>query len=261
MILVYSKDRAMQLHATLYSLGLQDDIIVLYKTEDYQHQYDILMSVFPDVVFIAETDLVAQTKHLLHNAEYVLFLVDDTIFTRYVNTRYTFNRLKGNNNVLGFSLRLGKNITHSHIYNKPLPHPRFKDSDGSCYTTWTWTLSELEWGNPLTVDATAYRCRDISYLLSDCPPGDPGMIEGHMAAERKKYIPSRPCMYCFKESVAFCTPVNTVRDKTICPFGREHCYSVLDLANEFDNGWRIDTTVLPPIISPHQEIAFTFKKG
>jgi hypothetical protein len=67
-------------------------------------------------------------------------------------------------------------------------------------------------------------------------------------------------MMCFEESLAFCTPVNVVRDKSPCPYGRKYTYNIEDLAGRFDKGWRIDTTVLPLITSAHQEINFTWSK-
>ena len=257
MILIYSKDRAMQLHALLYSLGNKENIYVLYKTEKYWYQYKQLFKEFPNVTFICEVDLVRDTIHLLSSSEYVLFLTDDTIIRRDFNLSKVFRHIRNNNMVLGFSLRMGKNITHSHITNEPLKQPRFQESKELSYTHWDWGSGERCWGYPLTVDATAYRSMNILYLLSDCSNGDPGLIEAHMAA-RKHKMDHHPTMMCFKESVAFCTPVNIVRDNTPCPYARTYLYTIEYLAKMFDEGKRIDISVLPDITSAHQEIQFNW---
>lgn len=86
---VFSKDRALQLRATLESLLLRCTdaaeelrVRVLYKAcgEMHRRQYDSLKESFPQVEFVAETDFRIQLLRLLADTPYVLFLVDDNIF-------------------------------------------------------------------------------------------------------------------------------------------------------------------------------------
>ena len=144
-MIVYSKDRAMQLHATLSSLQkcvkTMPDVFVLYKTEQYQYQYEQVAKDFSYVAFIPETNLVKQTREILSSYDFVLFVVDDTIFYRNFDLfecAVLLRKCTETSVILGFSLRLGQNIIWSHIRNREIKQPKSFIPLGKNCTCFNW---------------------------------------------------------------------------------------------------------------------------
>jgi len=89
-LLIFSKDRAVQLLALLESLEIMCakfetlDTVVLVKTtaKKYKKQYEELEKRFSKVYFYEETALFPDISILLLKPSHVLFLVDDSICVR-----------------------------------------------------------------------------------------------------------------------------------------------------------------------------------
>lgn len=261
-IIIFSKDRALQLHACIASLKRyaqycdQVDIHILYKTEKYQYQYNQLAAEFDKVSFVQETNLVKQLQQIITNYDAVMFVVDDTLFYRNFDLAVCLHQLFFRDRVLGFSLRLGRNVNWSHIQNSSMKQPTFQKIDDN-YLQFTWLGSERDFGYPLEVSSSIYRSKDVYPLLNDVK-GDPGVIEAHLSRKKCLFAQSKPHLLCFSTSVAFAVPVNIVRDRTVCPAGREYSYSIEKLVLLFDAGKRIDISTPKLINSCHQEIEYKF---
>lgn len=259
----FSKDRAMQLHASIASCKKRAlfyewaDVFVLYKTEKYQYQYDQLAAEFSEVSFIRETNLVKQIQNILLKYDAVLFVVDDTLFYKNFNLGQCVYHLFAQTKALGFSLRLGWNVNWSHIKNGHIEQPELRKIVDNYYY-FDWPGKDRDFGYPLEVSSSIYRTKNILPLLEGIN-GDPGTIEGHFSSKKCLFTKSHPRLICFDYSVAFAIPVNIVRDKTSCPAGREHFYSVEKLTLLFDAGKRIDTFSFPESINGcHQEMEYKF---
>lgn len=265
-IIIFSKDRAMQLHACITSLKKyaqhcdQADIFVLYKTKKYQYQYDQLSVEFNEISFVRETNLVEQTQKILLSYNTVMFVVDDTLFYRNFDFAVCLHHLFSHNKILGFSLRLGRNVNWFHIRNVSMKQPEFQKTNDNCFY-FKWPGADIDFGYPLEISSSIYRSKDIASLLKGIR-GDPGDIEGHLSRKKRLFIQSRNYLLCFSKSVAFATPVNIVRDNTCCPAGRKYFYPVKKLASLFDQGFRID--ISPPsekINACHTEVEYKFVEG
>lgn len=260
----FSKDRAMQLHACISSLKKHAqfyeyaDCFVLYKSDKYQYQYEILAEEFKEVSFIRETNLTEQAYNITAEYDAIMFVVDDTLFYRDFNLAMCVHHLFTNPKVLGFSLRLGHNVTWSHIINKNIEHPSFSKLVDN-YFKFTWPGKDRDFGYPLEVSSSIYRTCDVRSFLKEVK-GDPGAIEGYLSQQKKHFRNTMPELLCFDKSVAFGVPVNIVRDKTRCPAGRDFPCATEKLAALFDEGKRIDVSAIPKeIIGVHQEVEYKFK--
>jgi len=264
-VIIFSRDRAMQLHANLSSLKKyaqhykQAHIYVLYKTEKYQYQYDQLVKEFNEVSFVRETNLTEQSHKILLKYNAIMYVVDDTIFYRNFNIVTCLDCLFSHNEALGFSLRIGRNITRSHISNTDIEQPKFQKLDDN-YFRFAWPKKQRDFGYPLEVSSSIYRTSDIIPLLKKVH-GDPGSIESYLNQQKNQFRESKPFLLCHDKSVAFACPVNIIRDTTRCPHGRKYSYSIEKLAALFDEGNRIDISVISELINAcHVEMEYKFTK-
>jgi FkbM family methyltransferase len=280
--LIFSKDRPMQLAATIESFALHcldnanpsgpsggtdglDGIKlnVLYKTsnEQYRTQYDTLKNEFADITFIEETDFKAQTLAVLGKHEYVLFLVDDNLFVRDFSLAEIVGLLKQNHNALAFSLRLGPNTTYSYARDAQVTLPQFWYVDKSVLK-YDWTRAHIHFAYPLELSSSVYRAADIIPMLKKLDFDNPNILEGLMAANTQVYARPRGALLCYEQSVTFCNPINMVQ--TVCEnrAGSLSRYSADSLAQMFDRGLRIDVQRYSGFVphSPHQEVELEFVK-
>lgn len=159
-VIVFSKDRPMQLHAYLESLiwasGCQEEqIYVLYREEE-PICYDKVKSYFPYVHWVAEKCFVKQLQEIITAAdEYVMFGCDDVLFMDYFDLYETEQYLAGHSDIFGFSLRLGKNI-------QPMPKNLKRDE---MYCIWDWTEATGHYGYPWELDCTLYRKEDVLQII------------------------------------------------------------------------------------------------
>ena len=108
--LLFSKDRAMQLDATLRSLCLNCQnvqnidlkVVWAYSNQRIEQQYQELANTYPNVEFISQLDFKAQVLASIASYEYVLFLVDDNIFVRNFSINNIIESLSRNQDALDF---------------------------------------------------------------------------------------------------------------------------------------------------------------
>ncbi|MBM4147173.1 MAG: glycosyltransferase, partial [Nitrospira sp.] len=140
LVLIFSKDRPLQLDATLRSflMNCADNastrIIVFYTStdplntrhyEELQKEYQKYQLIY-FFQFLPEMEFKLQVLTILEQFNYVLFLSDDTIFIRNFNLKEAADSLKNNEDALGFSLRLGKNTTYCYPLDSEQRLPEFQ---------------------------------------------------------------------------------------------------------------------------------------
>ena len=244
--IIFSKDRAMQLNATIESFLLHCtdndnvDLNILYNTSTklYTNQYDQLKSRFPEINFIRETDFRHQTLSLIEKNEYVLFLVDDNIFVKPFSIQNTIYFLQKEGDAIGFSLRLGKNTTYCYPLSSQQRIPAFMEV-GEGILKYCWLNEQHDFGYPLEVSSSVYRSKDMLRLLSRLDFTNPNTLEGTMASN-KYFEPNLRHLLTFDESVTFCNPVNIVQNVTNNKFGKLNNYTSKELADYFSQGKLID---------------------
>lgn len=162
-VLVFSKDRPLQLRSyleSLLTLGGCENINVITPTRT---DYEQLIDQTPDVNWIFESDngggfdlTFREFCKTLNDDDLVLFGCDDVVFTRPFNLAflpYFFEREK---NVIGFSLRLGRNI-----------QPAIPVQELGIMTYWRWPGMPSHWGYPFELMASVYRATLVKEIAEN----------------------------------------------------------------------------------------------
>ncbi|ABO49929.1 glycosyltransferase involved in cell wall biogenesis-like protein [Desulforamulus reducens MI-1] len=267
--LIFSKDRAMQLDATIRSLYLHCkdvqniDLKILYKASDAYHlkHYNQLIKEYSSVQFISENNFREQVLSNLFNYAYILFLVDDNIFVHDFSINKIILNLEKQSDALGFSLRLGSNINYCYALNSAQARPVFCELEHETLK-YDWTVAEHDFGYPLEVSSSVYRVEDILPLLFQLPFANPNTLEAYMSSNKGCYVDSKPYILCYKQSITFCNPVNKVQNIFNNRAGDEISYSIHELSKMFEQGYRIDVENYSGFIpnACHQEVKLQFLK-
>jgi GT2 family glycosyltransferase/Flp pilus assembly protein TadD len=269
--IIFSKDRPLQLDATLRSFmrhcldfhRISVRIIVKASSEIYGQAYQSLekeYASYANISLIAETDFRQQVLHLLRSDEYILWLVDDDIFVRNFTLADCQQLLEVNQDVLGYSLRLGENTTYCYMLDKPQALPPFNKITDTTYSYY-WSNAECDFGYPLEVASSLYRTCDLSPLLESINFFNPNSLEGKMAAHAAYFNTTLPRLLCPIKSITFSTPINKVH--TTAAENRAGNSALLSsdaLLDNFLKGKRIDVATFDGFTpnACHQEVAFTF---
>jgi hypothetical protein len=266
---IFSKDRALQLDATIRSLMLhcrdhqQLALKVLYTTANpyMENQYHELIRTYDMVEFIKEHHFKSQ---LLSNVEpypYVLFLVDDNLFVRDFSVMDLIHSLETHQDVLGFSLRLGVNTDYCYPLDRKQKLPAFLAVDHG-FLKYNWTQAEYDFAYPLEVSSSLYRIDDILPLLIQTEFSNPNTLECGLAAHAYRFVNQKNYILCHPQSLTFCNPLNVVQNVFHNRAGNRSLYSVQELCKMFDQGYRIDVEQYSGFIphACHQEMDLYFKR-
>jgi glycosyltransferase involved in cell wall biosynthesis len=262
-VVVFSKDRPLQLGATLSSLvrhcvdheTLQ--VHVLYATSSaYQEGlYWELRLEHPGVAFHREERFKRDLETLVAGAEFVCFLVDDAVFVRDFSMAAVVDTLKSDDHAIGFSLRLGANTTYCYTIDSEQQLPAF-EAKSSGIVAYTWPGASYDFGYPLELSSSIYRAADIRPLLSRTRFVNPNTLEAELAARAASLAARQPRLLCFERSVAFCVPANIVQGVAPNRVSVRPDYSPDALAVAFERGGRIDVAHYDDMAnhSCHQEV-------
>jgi hypothetical protein len=160
--IVFSKDRAMQLHAFLRSyenhVRYSSTVNVLCRTSNERHvaAYTEVLDSVPCVDFIDQSGpFKAHLLEMLPAVGNVVFFVDDQVFVR------DWEGL----DPPGVSLRLGLHLTRDYAFgDQPQRVPKVRPL-GPDRVTWQWAKGELSWGYPLSLDGHVFDLREIRPLI------------------------------------------------------------------------------------------------
>ncbi len=266
--LVFSKDRGMQLDATVRSLFMhcldreQIDIKVLYTTSNQsnEEQYEELAKNYPQVEFIRQVDFQSQVLASIARYEYVLFLVDDNIFVRDFSIKNIIESLQANPSALGFSLRLGSNTSYCYPLRVEQQVPEFTNTKHG-FLLFDWTLAQYDFGYPLEVSSSVYRVMDIMVLLHQ-PFVNPNTLEAYFDDHKMAFYHQRKLLLCNEYSYTFCNPVNKVQSAFNNRAGETFYYYPDYLRELFIKGYRIHIEEYSGFIpnACHQEVELKFTK-
>lgn len=209
-VIVFSKDRPMQLHAYLESLLhfsdiTEENISVLWKKTD-GIDYSKVINSFQRTKWIQENNFHHDLMQTIQDAnDYILFGCDDVVFNNSFITQNAIKILENDNNIFAFSLRLGSNII-------PLPDKIISQSN---FLKWNWKETQAPHYNyPWELDCTIYRKSDILSMLNNYVDTikSPNYLESIFAEEPAKYI-SKLDLACFNgKNHAIVITVNRVQD-------------------------------------------------
>jgi hypothetical protein len=267
--IIFSMDRAIQLHALLSSyfekVSTTVPVHVLYRISSDAHQesYDNLFSQFNNSQIFAiqqkdknsfKNQLIAILESI--KSEKVFFLVDDIIF---IEDTDIFDFAKHDSRTTIASLRMGANLKRAYTTQKNQKLPRFirgaiSDKGKLC---WTWESGELDWAYPLSVDGNLFLTQEIIVLANNTDFNSPNTFEGNL----QRYIDHFKHRYgvCYKKSKIVNIPMNKVQDDYKNIHGTVHQDYLL---NQWNRGMQIDYCALYGFVneSAHQEIEISFIK-
>jgi len=188
--IVFSKDRAMQLHALLLSyfayVKNPAKLQILFTTSNKHHSraYDDLKKIFADkpVTFIREQSFKKDFEKLLQaiTTTTVFFMTDDGLFIDSFDMQevITFNPV----HVLP-SLIKGKDLTYCYIRNQKQALPEFinpKDITLPPFMIcWKWANAQSgsDWAYPMSVDLTFYQKKEVETLVKNISYKAPNSLE------------------------------------------------------------------------------------
>jgi len=237
---------------------------VLYTTSDEFHakQYAQLLKEYKkhsSFQFVHEEDFRSDTLALLAPYDYVLFLVDDNIFVRDFSLSDAVGILEKHLDIIGFSLRLGKNTQYCYTLNNNQRFPEFEPL-GQGILKHQWTTAEYDFGYPLELSSSIYRVEDILTFFSQLPFKNPNTLEALMDNNKAIFQAAKPYLACYEQSVTFCAPVNIVQSAWTNRISGRMDYSPENLAKLFGEGFRIDVSAFNSFVpnACHQEVELHF---
>jgi len=268
-VVYFSKNRPLQLDLAISSNKLcckdWDSIahyVIYTADEPYKKAYNTLISEHPDCEFIKETVFKDNLLSIVKKIDYIVFSVDDVIYTTDYFISNVAETLYNTKEAIGFSLRLGYNTTFSFAQNKEHITPDFSivgksgEVDILKYN-WITEVYNADFGFPLEVSGTLYRARDLLFIMSNTKWDNPNTLELALYSNVQGYF-YLPEMLCFEKSTCFSAPLNKVYlDNNNNRTGDKEEYSVENLLSKYEDGFRIKSdkfyNFLPT--SPHQEIS------
>lgn len=260
-ILIFSKNRPLQLDLCLNSFldnsidEKNNDITVLYKVDpEYKHAYKNLILEYEEIRFIEEEDFETDVLNIISEKPYVLFVTDDTIFIHHFYLDNIINFVEQNEIILGFSLRLGKNIKYCYSMDMPQSMPACLYFNDIC--VFNWTEGTYDFGYPLEVSSSLYRTDDILEILKNKKFKNPNILEATIDYNKIYYNRRKPFLACFVKSLAFSSPMNLTQCYNNNRNSRKEEFSPLRLLERYNNGFRIPLMTFMNFIptSPHQEV-------
>ena len=244
---VFSKDRPLQLDATLSSLArhcTDHDLlgpVVLYTSSSayLEALYGDVRASYPSVKFRRERRFKADVCDLALSASHLTFIVDDTVFVRDFRISTALFELEADDQALGFSLRLGTNTSYCYPLNAPQQLPAFMRLPSGTLS-YQWPGASHDFGYPLELSSSVYRSRDLLPLLRSLQYNNPNTLEAQLAAKAGMFAGRRPRLLCFERSAAFSVPANLVQDVSPNRISKLSNQSASDLATAFERGGRIE---------------------
>lgn len=270
----FSKDRPIQLDLCLRSnkkfskdWDLQKETVIFRgSSPKFVKGYEEVAKEHPTVRFVEEQAFKDDLLDEILGNDYALFVVDDTVFTHEYSLESMCGVLERWDDVLGFSLRLGKNTTYCYPLNSNNEMPSF--------TNWMSNEPEIimggfkwqeithgDFGYPLEISSSLYRVKDLQNLLENLHYNNPNSLEWALSINTP-LVSNKSIMGCYLTSVAFSNPLNRVQRENRNRAGEKSEYSVNSLLTAYNLGKRIDLKPFEGFISTgaHQEVDISFIK-
>jgi|688.fasta_scaffold252129_2 hypothetical protein len=264
--IIFSKDRASQLHLLLNSIHKNAPYIfnlnVLYTSsnQEFEKGYEVLKEICKtnlwNVNFVKESNFKEDVMCLLKSDyKYTTFFTDDDVVFGSVDYE-TIEKSLQNDDVFCFSLRLGKNTTY--CYSENQNNQIVISGEENNFIYWDWQKSWYDFGYPLSVDGHVFRTKEIFKLSKSLNFSNPNTYEA--ALQIYDTFP-RNLMESYKESKLVGIPVNVVQNVFPNRKGEKFYVSAKELNDRFLNNIIIDLDNMKfeNIEGAHQEIVFNYK--
>ncbi|RZK12988.1 MAG: hypothetical protein EOO46_01090 [Flavobacterium sp.] len=220
--LVFSKDRAMQLHALLasYFKNVKNGcgLTILYKASTSRNRkaYEELIVECNEwqVEFLEENAFPQQVKFWLgqQRADRIFFMTDDAVFLDDVDMSdaFLFHPL---NEI--FSLTKGKDLLYSFTMDAVQELPYFSEANikDKKFYSWVWgqSLKSPDWSYPLSVDGCVFLRDEIISILDNIEFNNPNSLEANMQLYKGFFL-SRNGV-CYEKVKLINVPCNLVQNE------------------------------------------------
>ena len=302
-VIIFSRDRPLQLHSTLETLldqglGLADvPIQVLLRATDdvYLRQYrevftelhrlhqdcqllfleeqvftnDLADCLFRPVVntgFLHRyqwpgNELVQKIERTTERFEHVLLGVDDCIFVAPFELPAVSRLLAERSDLLGFSLRLGRNATVNYMAKTTQKVPPLTPINAGL-VSFDWTTADGDFGYPLEVSSSVYRVADLWPVLAEGGAHNPNLLEYQLTKLRDRFAKQKPLLASFETAVAFCNPINLVQTVSDNRAGADLAHDARTLSQRFARGERVRRDQFRGFVPTgcHQEVPLEFEQ-
>jgi hypothetical protein len=262
-LLIWSKDRACQLHLLLE--GIQKhlpeifDITVLMKitSEDFSRGYYKLTSQFPKIYWQTETNFHNDTISILDDLTYntVCLSTDDMVSFKTPPTFPCCNLSVGE----VFSFRLGFNTRIQNHINGMIQPELNGHKIRNNIVSWNALLYNpiMNYGYPFSMDMHAYNKTQLVNLIQQFNFNNSTELEGNLF----RYREHCPYMYSFEHSVAVNIPLNKLSNTQY--EGEKVSYTMSELNDIYLSGRKISLEHIEAqyIIGCHQLSDLEFIDG
>jgi len=266
--IVFSKDRALQLHALISSyrekVASPAPIHILYQTSTLSHQkaYEEVIEIFPDnnISFIKQDSVNSFRDNLISilksvHAEKIFFLVDDVLFVEDFDIE---DFIKFDTDKFVPTLRMGLNLNRCYTLQKDQSLPEFmpdiiKDKDK---ITWQWDQGIYDWSYPLSLDGHFFSFHEIITMIQLINFSAPNTLEDQLQKFRRFFLFRKGIAYTKSRIVNI--PCNKVQNENKNIHGNWHQDFLLE---QWQKGYQMNYRQLYSFnnTSAHQEIVFNFK--
>jgi len=246
-IIIFSKDRAMQLDLLLRSITQfypYGTVSVLYaaSNEQYEQGYNLIKERHNVNLIWQRPFKKRLIKTIEQGDEIITMLVDDSVFIKPVKKEpldiMTFDLIVDKNLKCG-SLMLGKNIKYSYSHSCTIEQPKFIIDD-NYYWNWTKQPMKSDWGYPHQVGGNVWTKDYLLKILKWKRFEHPTELEGKLNYPYRKRKTSTPLMTCFDETKLLTIPVNYI-EKSTAENRNSQKYSLERLNNLYLKNYQIST--------------------
>lgn len=261
--IVFSMDRALQLHALLGSYvdlvasPSRLTIIYLASSEAHDAAYQEVFREYAELVEVKRQQRRQDFKALVIDAlsesvaEQLFFLVDDNIFVEPVEL-ISFAGQASKYCVP--SLRMGQNLSRSYTLQRRQAVPylcSIESTADNSLLAWLWKCGELDWNYPLSVDGHVFIRMEILALAKTLDFDSPNRFEEQLQKFHAAF--SWRLGVCYPKSRLINIPYNRVQTDIENLHGSVHQEDMLRMWNE---GYRIDRRSYYGLVneSAHQEL-------
>jgi hypothetical protein len=216
--IVFSKDRALQLHGMLSSFFENTKpripVHLIYSVSNDRHEraYREIFEMFKDRItsILRDPPFREQLIKVLSSIKSpkVFFLVDDIVFIRAVDLN---DFTKFSPNVFIPTLRMGKHLNYCYTMQRGQQLPKFEgclieDDDKLC---WRWENGMLDWNYPLSLDGHLFSTNEIRIIAEHIDFHAPNSFERNLQKFKKIFL--QRFGICYLEAKIVNLPINKVQ--------------------------------------------------
>jgi hypothetical protein len=193
-------------------------------------------------------------KALESDLQYTCFFTDDDVLFRPVSESEMTGAL-ADENVICFSMRLGKNTVYCYALDTENSLMEFEESAG--LIKFDWSHHPADYGYPLSLDGHVFRTNEITRMTKVISFSNPNTYEANLQVFRDD-LPRK--MTSYARSALVGVPANKVQRVFDNRYGDEFYFSTSDLNTRYLSGERIDLSAMDfsVIDGCHQELDYKF---